>query len=61
MNSMVRRISSVAPGTNRLPWGWQNHLLHPEPSHWLAAGLACLLYTGVFLMLGYARFDTRDL
>ncbi len=44
-----------------LPWGWQNHLLHPEPSHWLAAGLACLLYTGVFLMLGYARFDTRDL
>ena len=44
-----------------LPWGWQNHLLHPEPSHWLAAGLACLLYTGVFLMLGYARFETRDL
>lgn len=44
-----------------LPWGWQNHLLHPEPSHWLGAGLACLLYTGVFLMLGYARFETRDL
>lgn len=44
-----------------LPWGWQNHLLHPEPSHWLAAGLACLLYTAVFLMLGYARFETRDL
>jgi ABC-type transport system involved in multi-copper enzyme maturation permease subunit len=44
-----------------LPWGWQNHLLHPEPSHWLTAGLACLLYTAVFLMLGYARFETRDL
>jgi hypothetical protein len=44
-----------------LPWGWQNHLLHPEPSHWLAAGLACLLYTGVFLLWGYARFETRDL
>jgi ABC-type transport system involved in multi-copper enzyme maturation permease subunit len=44
-----------------LPWGWQNHLLHPEPSHWLAAGLACLLYTAVFLMLGYTRFETRDL
>lgn len=44
-----------------LPWGWQNHLLHPDPSHWLVAGLACLLYTGVFLALGYARFETRDL
>ncbi len=44
-----------------LPWGWQNHLLHPQPSHWLCAGLACLLYTGVFLMLGYIRFETRDL
>jgi hypothetical protein len=44
-----------------LPWGWQNHLLHPDLSHWLGAGLACLLYTGVFLTLGYARFETRDL
>jgi ABC-type transport system involved in multi-copper enzyme maturation permease subunit len=44
-----------------LPWGWQNHLLHPDASHWLVAGLACLLYTGVFLTLGYARFETRDL
>lgn len=44
-----------------LPWGWQNHLLHPDPSHWLGAGLACFLYTAVFLMLGYARFETRDL
>jgi len=44
-----------------LPWGWQNHLLHPEPGHWLAAGLACLLYTAVFLLLGYTRFETRDL
>ncbi|MBM4027653.1 MAG: hypothetical protein FJ280_19970 [Planctomycetes bacterium] len=44
-----------------LPWGWQNHLLHPDPSHWLGAALACVLYTGVFLLLGYARFETRDL
>ena len=44
-----------------LPWGWQSHLLHPDPGHWLVAGLACLLYTGVFLMLGYVRFETRDL
>jgi ABC-type transport system involved in multi-copper enzyme maturation permease subunit len=44
-----------------LPWGWQNHLLHPDASHWLLAGLACLLYTAVFLTLGYVRFDTRDL
>jgi ABC-type transport system involved in multi-copper enzyme maturation permease subunit len=44
-----------------LPWGWQNYLLHPDPGRWLAAGLACLLYTALFLMLGYARFETRDL
>ena len=44
-----------------LPWGWQNHLLHPSPSHWLGAGLACLVYTALFLALGYARFETRDL
>lgn len=44
-----------------LPWGWQNHLLHPDPSHWLAAGVACLLYTAGFLTLGYLRFETRDL
>ena len=44
-----------------LPWGWQNHLLHPEASHWFTAGLACLAYTGVMLMLGYVRFARRDL
>ncbi len=44
-----------------LPWAWQNHLLHPDLSHWLGAGLACLLYTAVFVTLGYARFETRDL
>ncbi len=44
-----------------LPWGWQNHLLHPDLSHWLGAGLACLLYTAAFVALGYARFETRDL
>jgi ABC-type transport system involved in multi-copper enzyme maturation permease subunit len=44
-----------------LPWGWQNYLLHPSPSLLLAAVAACFLYTAVFLILGYARFETRDL
>ncbi len=44
-----------------LPWGWQSNLLHPHLSHWLVAALACLLYTGFFLMLGYYRFERRDL
>ena len=44
-----------------LPWGWQNHLLHPSVMHWGGAGLACLAYTAVFLMLGYRRFEKRDL
>jgi ABC-type transport system involved in multi-copper enzyme maturation permease subunit len=44
-----------------LPWGWQNHLLHPSWLHWGGAGLACLAYTAVFLMLGYRRFERRDL
>ena len=44
-----------------LPWGWQNHLLHPSIVHWGGAGLACLVYTAVFLMLGYRRFERRDL
>jgi ABC-type transport system involved in multi-copper enzyme maturation permease subunit len=44
-----------------LPWGWQNYLLHPSPSLLAAAVGACFLYTAVFLMLGYARFETRDL
>ncbi len=44
-----------------LPWGWQSNLLHPEPVHWLGAVLACLVYTGLFLMLGYYRFARRDL
>ncbi len=44
-----------------LPWGLQNHLLHPDASHWLGAGLACLGYTAVFFLLGYIRFQRRDL
>ena len=44
-----------------LPWGWQCNLLHPEPAHWLGAVAACLAYTAVFLMLGYYRFERRDL
>jgi ABC-type transport system involved in multi-copper enzyme maturation permease subunit len=44
-----------------LPWGWQNNLLHPAASHWLVAVFASLVYTAFFLMLGYIRFETRDL
>ncbi len=44
-----------------LPWGWQNQLLHPSVVHWGCAGLACLAYTAVFLMIGYRRFEKRDL
>ena len=44
-----------------LPWGLQNHLLHPELTHSLGTALACLGYTVVFLLLGYHRFETRDL
>jgi len=44
-----------------LPWGWQNNLLHPSATHWLGAALACLVYTGFFLMLGYYHFERRDL
>ena len=44
-----------------LPWGLQNHLLHPELTHSLGTVLACLGYAAVFLLLGYRRFETRDL
>ena len=44
-----------------LPWGWQCNLLHPEPARWLGAAVGCLAYTAVFLMLGYYRFERRDL
>lgn len=44
-----------------LPWGLQSHLLHPAPAHWAGATLACLAYTAVFLMLGYYRFEKRDI
>ena len=44
-----------------LPWGWQNNLLHPAPARWLGATVACLVYTGAFLMLGHYRFERRDL
>ena len=44
-----------------LPWGWQSYLLHPSPTHWLGAALACLVYAAVFLMIGYYRFEKRDI
>jgi len=44
-----------------LPWGWQSNLLHPEPIHLLGATLGCLVYTAAFLMVGYYRFESRDL
>ena len=47
--------------TYALPWGWQNNLLHPHTTNWLGAVLACLLYSALFLMLGYYHFERRDL
>ena len=44
-----------------LPWGLQSHLLHPAPTHWLGAALACMAYAAVFLMAGYYRFEKRDI
>ena len=44
-----------------LPWGWQCNLLHPEPARWMGAVAGCLVYAAVFLMLGYYRFEKRDL
>ena len=44
-----------------LPWGWQCHLLHPSPMHWLSAATACLAYAAVFLMAGFYRFEKRDI
>ncbi|MBN1845198.1 MAG: ABC transporter permease [Sedimentisphaerales bacterium] len=44
-----------------LPWGIQNYLLHPEWTHYLGAAAGCLGYTLVFLLLGYAWFQRRDL
>jgi ABC-type transport system involved in multi-copper enzyme maturation permease subunit len=44
-----------------LPWGWQSNLLHPAAFRWVGAGLACLVYTGLVLMLGYYHFERRDL
>ncbi|MHC4891070.1 MAG: hypothetical protein ACYTEO_16585, partial [Planctomycetota bacterium] len=44
-----------------LPWGWQSNLLHPAPARFVGAALGCLVYAGVFLMLGYYRFERRDL
>jgi ABC-type transport system involved in multi-copper enzyme maturation permease subunit len=44
-----------------LPWGWQNHLLHPSPIHLLTALLGCLVYTAIFLIPGYYIFEKRDL
>ncbi len=44
-----------------LPWGLQNHLLHPELTHSVGTALACLGYTAVFLLLGCRHFEKRDL
>ena len=44
-----------------LPWGIQNYLMHPEWTHFLGAAAGCLGYTLFFLLLGYVRFQRRDL
>lgn len=44
-----------------LPWGVQNHLLHPDGLNFLGSAAACLAYTAFFLTIGYWRFSKRDL
>lgn len=44
-----------------LPWGVQNYLLAPHWYQVVPAMGACLLYTGVFLVLGHRHFCKRDL
>ena len=44
-----------------LPWGIQNYLMHPEWTHFLGAAAGCVGYTLFFLLLGYVRFQRRDL
>lgn len=43
------------------PWGIQNYLLHPDPSHAVTAASGCLAYTAIFLFLGHLYFARRDL
>lgn len=51
----------VAHVTHALPWGVQNHLLHPDPLTVLGAVAACVGYTALFLTFGYLVFARRDL
>lgn len=44
-----------------LPWGVQNHLLHPSSLHLVGSVAACLGYTALFLLLGHRHFSKRDL
>jgi ABC-2 type transport system permease protein len=44
-----------------LPWPLKFELLHPNPLHFLGATAAMLAYTALYLMLGLAMFQKRDL
>lgn len=44
-----------------LPWGIQKHLFHPDWQHFLGAAAGCIGYSLVFSLLGYVRFQRRDL
>ncbi len=44
-----------------LPWGIQNRLLHDSLLGVLGAVALCLVYTLVFLFLGFRHFSRRDL
>lgn len=44
-----------------LPWGVQHRLFHPDTGEVVEAALACLLYTVVYLAIGYLLFRKRDL
>lgn len=43
------------------PWPLKYQLLHPNPLHFLAATLAMIGFTGLFLWVGMRTFQSRDL
>jgi len=44
-----------------LPFGWRDDLIGPNVLHRIIAMLMMLLFTGLFLALGYRQFARRDL
>lgn len=44
-----------------LPWGFQEHLFHPDAGKVALAVAGCLAQTALFTWLGHRKFTTRDL